>query len=157
MPSSSLQLAQQIEDLRLDGDVERGGRLVGDQQLRPAGERHGDHHPLAQAAGQLDADIAPDRRSGRADADLSQHLERARAAPRAARRSAMQPQHLGDLVADGEGRIEAGHRLLEDHADAVAPDLRASGSLVEREQIACRRTGLRPPAMRAGGDRAAAA
>ena len=32
-----LQRAQQLEDLRLHGDVERRGRLVGDQQLgRPA-------------------------------------------------------------------------------------------------------------------------
>ena len=45
--------AHQLEDLRLDGDVERGGRLVGDQQLRIAGERHGDHHPLAHPAAQL--------------------------------------------------------------------------------------------------------
>ena len=30
----ALQLAQQVEDLRLDGDVERGRRLVGDQQRR---------------------------------------------------------------------------------------------------------------------------
>ena len=29
-----LQVADQVEDLRLHGDVERGGRLVGDQQLR---------------------------------------------------------------------------------------------------------------------------
>jgi hypothetical protein len=28
-----LQLAHQLEDLRLDGDVERRGRLVGDQHL----------------------------------------------------------------------------------------------------------------------------
>ena len=28
-----LQVADQVEDLRLHGDVERGGRLVGDQQL----------------------------------------------------------------------------------------------------------------------------
>ena len=37
-----LQLRQQVEDLRLDGDVERGGRLVGDQHLglaRPARRR----------------------------------------------------------------------------------------------------------------------
>ena len=27
------QVAQQVEDLGLHGDVERGGRLVGDQQL----------------------------------------------------------------------------------------------------------------------------
>ena len=40
--------------LRLHGDVERGGRLVGDQQLRRAGERHGDHRPLALAARELE-------------------------------------------------------------------------------------------------------
>ena len=48
-----LQLVQQPQDLGLDGHVERGGRLVGDQQLRLAGQRHRDHHALAQAAGQL--------------------------------------------------------------------------------------------------------
>ena len=32
-----LELQHQVEDLRLDGDVERGGRLVGDQHLRIAG------------------------------------------------------------------------------------------------------------------------
>ena len=33
------QVLHQLEDLRLDRDVERGGRLVGDDQLRIAGER----------------------------------------------------------------------------------------------------------------------
>ena len=32
--------ADQVEDLRLGGDVERGGRLVGDQDARVGGERH---------------------------------------------------------------------------------------------------------------------
>ena len=32
MPSRRCRSLQQVEDLRLDGDVERGGRLVGDQQ-----------------------------------------------------------------------------------------------------------------------------
>ena len=49
----ALQLGQQVQDLRLDGHVERGGRLVGDDQLGPAHQRHGDHHALAQAAGEL--------------------------------------------------------------------------------------------------------
>ena len=53
MPSSALQIEDDVENLRLDGDVERGGRLVGDQHLRIAGERHGDHGALAHAAGQL--------------------------------------------------------------------------------------------------------
>ena len=48
-----LQIAQQVEDLRLDRDVERRGRLVGDQQRRIAGERERDERALPQAAGQL--------------------------------------------------------------------------------------------------------
>ena len=44
---------QQLQDLRLDGDIERGGRFVGNQQVGLVGERHGDHHALA-LAGQLD-------------------------------------------------------------------------------------------------------
>ena len=47
------ELAQQVEDLRLDRDVERGRRLVGDQQLRLAGERHRDHRPLPHPAREL--------------------------------------------------------------------------------------------------------
>ena len=43
----------QIENLRLDRDVERGRRLVGDQQRRIQHERHGDHHALAHAAGKV--------------------------------------------------------------------------------------------------------
>ena len=52
-PVRSLQRADQLEDLGLDGHVERGRRLVGDQQLRVARERHRDHHALAHAAGEL--------------------------------------------------------------------------------------------------------
>ncbi len=42
MPRSRCRRLQQVEDLGLDGDVESGGGLVGDQQRRVAGERHGD-------------------------------------------------------------------------------------------------------------------
>ena len=49
----ALELAHELEDLGLDGDVERGRRLVGDEQLGMAGERHGDHHALAHAAREL--------------------------------------------------------------------------------------------------------
>ena len=47
------ELAEDVEDLGLDRDVERGGRLVGDQQLRIAREGHRDHHALLLAAGHL--------------------------------------------------------------------------------------------------------
>ncbi len=53
MPALAPQVGEQVEDLRLDGDVERGGRLVGDQQARAVGDRHRDHHALAHAAREL--------------------------------------------------------------------------------------------------------
>ena len=71
-PQIALQLGKQAQDLRLHRDVERGGRLVGDQQLRLAQQRHGDHHALAQPAGQLVRELAQPHRC-RADADPRQH------------------------------------------------------------------------------------
>src|SRR3546814_15763349 len=35
----------------------------------------------------------------------------------------MQAEHLGDLLANRVHRVERGHRLLEDDADLLAPDL----------------------------------
>jgi hypothetical protein len=49
----ALHLGDQLQDLALDGHVQRRGRLVGDQQLGLAGQRHRDHHALLLAAGQL--------------------------------------------------------------------------------------------------------
>ncbi|KAG1390008.1 hypothetical protein G6F58_013126 [Rhizopus delemar] len=46
------QVVQQLQDLRLDGDVQRGGRFVGHQQRGLAGDGGGDHGALALAARQ---------------------------------------------------------------------------------------------------------
>ncbi|APZ55380.1 hypothetical protein Ga0080574_TMP5098 (plasmid) [Salipiger abyssi] len=48
-----LKLLDQFDDLRLNRHVERRGRLVGNQELRLAGQRHGDGHALPHAAGKL--------------------------------------------------------------------------------------------------------
>ena len=42
----ALQIADQVEDLRLNCDVESGGRFVGDEQIGIARQGHGDHGPL---------------------------------------------------------------------------------------------------------------
>ena len=47
------QVAHQLEDLALHGDVERRGRLVGDEELGLAGQRLRDHRALALTAGEL--------------------------------------------------------------------------------------------------------
>ena len=52
-PGLVAQVAHQVEDLGLDRHVERGRRLVGDEQLRLAGERHRDHDALRHAARHL--------------------------------------------------------------------------------------------------------
>ena len=86
-------VAQQVEDPRLDRHVERGRRLVGDQQLRVAGERHRDHHALPHAAREL-VRVLVDAPLRRRDAtSSSSSIARARAcAPRQARGAAAAPR-----------------------------------------------------------------
>ena len=45
-----LQVLEKFENLRLNRDIECGGWLVGNQQIRLVGERHGDHHALTLTA-----------------------------------------------------------------------------------------------------------
>ncbi len=74
-----LQLAHQLEDLRLRRHVERRRRLVRDQQVGVVDERHRDHHALPHAAGEL-VRIVVDPLLGPRNADL---LERVHAPGRA--------------------------------------------------------------------------
>ena len=74
VPNFCLQLAQQLEDLRLDRDVERGRRLVGDDERGVHHERHRDHDALAHAAGELVRILVRALR-GRRDADGLEHLD----------------------------------------------------------------------------------
>jgi hypothetical protein len=128
-----LQRLDQLQDLRLDGDVQRRGRLVGDQQVRPAGQRHGDHHPLAHAAGEQ-VRIVMEAAAGAGDADLLQDPQRRSIGLRPVH-AAVVAQRLGHLEADGQHRVEAGHRLLEDHRDVVAAHL-AHRRLGQGQQVA---------------------
>ena len=119
-----LQVADQLEDLGLGGDVERRGRLVGDEDRGFEGERHGDHRALALAAGEL-VRVGPHdlRRVGQADLGRERH----RPGPALGRgEEAVRLEHLGDLVADAHHRVERRHRLLEHHGDAAAAQGRAS-------------------------------
>src|SRR5258708_6342399 len=116
-----LELVQQLEDLRLDGHVEGGGGLVGDQEVRVARQRHGDHDALAHAAGEL-VRILLHAPLGVRDVHELEHLDRLvhRVAPPEA---LMQADGLRDLLAHREHGIQRGHRLLEDHRDLFATDL----------------------------------
>ena len=113
-----LQFLQQLQDLRLNGHVQRGGRFVGDQQVRVVGERHGDHHALALTAGQL-VRIVEKACLGVADAHLGHQVDDA-AACRLALEVLVQFEDLADLPLHRVQRVERGHRLLEHHGDVIA-------------------------------------
>ncbi len=67
VPSSRDEMAHLGEDLRLDRDVERGRRLVGDDHRRAVQERDRDRDALAHAAGELvRIGVEPARRVGNA-------------------------------------------------------------------------------------------
>ena len=116
------ELTQQVEDLRLDRHVERGRRLVGDQELRLAGERHRDHRALAHAARELVRVVA-----GAAAFALGMPTRsRSSAARSFASRLAhveVRLERLADLAPDREHRVQARHRVLEDHRDLPAADV----------------------------------
>ena len=108
-----LQLVEQLQDLGLDGHVERGGRLVGDQELRIARQRHGDHDALPHAAREL-VRVLLDPALGVGDVDELEHLDRlvhgvaAARAPRAGgwpRRSARRTVNTGLSEVIGSWKI----------------------------------------------------
>ena len=114
----ALETGEKLENLRLDGDIEGRRRLVGDQQVRLVGERHGDHDALALAAGKL-VGIGAEPAFRVLDAHLVEKLEHPLARP-GLRHAAMHDEHLAHLLLDGVERVEGGHGLLEDHGDAIA-------------------------------------
>jgi hypothetical protein len=66
------------------------------------------------------------------DADLLEHAQRL-ATRRSKVLALMQSDRLRDLLADGEHRIERGHRLLEDHGNLRAADrLHRGGGCVDQ-------------------------
>ena len=112
------QAAQQVENLRLNGDVEGGGGLVGDEQARLAAQGHGDEHALAHAAGEL-VRVAVEALGGRRDAHLVEGMD-GFLTRGGAGESAMALEHLEEVLAHRFDRVERGHGVLEDHGDLGA-------------------------------------
>ena len=104
----------ELEHLRLDGGVQAGGRLVEDQQRRVLGQRHGDDDALLHAAREL-VRVAPHDAVRVGDLHLAQHLPGPLA--RLLGVDAGDHEHLGDLVADPDRRVQRAARVLVDHRD----------------------------------------
>ena len=78
VPVSRAELLHLVQDLALDRDVERGGRLVGDDQVGLVQQRDRDRDALAHAAGELVRIRAAGARRATAMPTLHQRLARAR-------------------------------------------------------------------------------
>ena len=144
VPWRACSSAIELQDLRLRGDVERGGRLVGDQERRLEHERHRDHDPLALAAGEL-VRIRVDDPRGIGQVHLADDVEDLRAPRRGVERRVLD-QHLVDLLAAAHDRVERGHRLLEDHRHPGRAELAQPARRCARQVVA-----VEPD--RAAGDR----
>ena len=120
------QFLDEFQNLRLRGDVERGGRLVRDQQRGIEHQGGRDHDALALPARQL-MRIDVDHALRLWQVHGTHYVEYALAAFTLVE-PGVNVEHLGDLVADLHDRIERGHRLLEDHADPGAADLAHRGA-----------------------------
>ena len=107
--------AQQVEDLVLDGDVQRSRRFVSKEQRRLAGQSAGNGHPLAHAAAEF-VGKSIDSGCGLGDPDLVEEIERDPLRFLTAN-TVVFPQVFGDLTADFHHRIQGGHGVLEDHGD----------------------------------------
>ena len=108
----ALQVGDQPQDLRLRGDVERGRRLVRDQQDRVEQQRARDDDALRLPAGELVRIAARDALRLR-QADGAEHVHHA-GAPFGTGH-AVDLRDLLELRADADQRVEAGPRILEDH------------------------------------------
>ena len=127
-----LELPDEPEDLRLRRHVERGRRLVRDEERRIVDERHRDHHALAHPAREL-VRVVVDAPFRAGDAHLLEPFDREPAC-RAGGDVAVQQDRLDELVADGQHRVQRRHRVLEDHRD-LAPAERAEPPLRGGEQV----------------------
>ena len=117
----------------LHRDVEGRGRLVGDDEARPAGEGDGDEDALAHAARQF-VRVGREHARGLADGDVGEKIEGVGVGG-AAGEAELEAEHGGDLLADPLHRVERGHRVLRDQRD-VAAEERAARALGHGDEVA---------------------
>jgi hypothetical protein len=114
----TLEVAEQVDDLGSDGDIEGADRFVEGEEGRLEGEGAGDVDALTLAAGELVGEAGEDVR-GEAYV-LHEFVEAG--ADLIAGEAALDGERLGDDLTDAHAGIERAVGVLEDHLDAAAKD-----------------------------------
>ena len=127
------EVVDQAEDLALGRDIERGRRLVRDQERRLVRHSHSDHDALALASGQFER-IAVGKKGRVWQADLGQELlHPGLDLGRRRHGTLVREDRLFDLFADALQRIERRQWFLEDHGGF------ATAQTAQRTLVECRR------------------
>ncbi len=116
----ALEVAEEIDDLRANRDVEGGDGLVEDEHFRAESEGAGDIDALALASGKL---VGVAREGGVVESDLAEELLAAPAAlgfGLAGRTTFVDHERFGDNLLDSHAGIERGVGILKDGLDAAA-------------------------------------
>src|SRR5664279_2205251 len=114
------QLAQQVKNLGLHGDVQRCRRLVSNQQAWMADDGHGNEDALSLPAGELMRIVAV-ASGGIGDGNCFHRLENLEADIALRELRMMRAKSLRDLLAHRHDRIQCGHGFLENHRDTLSP------------------------------------
>src|SRR5439155_22622400 len=132
-PELAAKLAQEIDDRALGQDVERGRRLVEDDDARVEQQGHRDQHALAHASGELVRISAQD--PVRIEMDEVQEL----AGPVVDLVLVAHPMgtpSIEELLPDRDDRVERREGGLEDHG-AVRPAKAPKPLRIERKDVEC--------------------
>ena len=142
-----LQVGEQVDDLRLDRHVERGHRLVADDELGPQDQRTCDADPLPLTTRELRGE--PVVVLGVQADELHRLLDQRLAVVAVlAVRHAVDRQRVGDDRTDPAARVQRAVGVLEDHLDLPPirpqPPPRQVGDVVAVERDAPRRDVVQP-------------
>ena len=113
-----LKLVEQVEHLRLDGQVQRGDRLVADDHVGVEGKRAGDPDALALPAGELLRVLVRRLRAETDEVDQFAHPRVAFALVLV--HALVASPRLGDDVARRHPCVQRGVGILEHHLHAAA-------------------------------------
>ena len=114
-----LQIANQFEDVFLDGDVQSGGGFVGDEEFRVTAHGHGNHDALFLSAGEF-MWVGVENLRGARQSHFVEQVENTLFSLFFAD-FIVQEYLFGNLFAAPDDRIQGGHRFLENHADLISP------------------------------------
>ena len=113
-----LQGRQQVKNLPAQGNIQRGGGLVSQQQLRLTGQCHGNHGALALPATELVRKRLGSA-GGLGHARLS-NQGHCRLFGLHGGQTTLERQDFGNLLSHRVQRVERSHRLLKNHGDVLA-------------------------------------